>query len=173
MLGRRPDTTEKNKKCAKENVITGQKYSLIRMSHEPQRGRDIRPGRAEQNKNTMKSFFFRDVCYAYVYQAQTCFLTSNYLLKGVFKRGPRSSLLWASATLHTDIPPRSGKLTLFFLRSPAQCSWNISTVLFRRCSQMGDWERRRKPIYKQNEGWKKRGWSTLKHHVNASEVSVK
>lgn len=85
MLGRRPDTTEKNKKCAKENVITGQKYSLIRMSHEPQRGRDIRPGRAEQNKNTMKSFFFRDVCVAYVYEAQTCFQTSNYLLKGVFK----------------------------------------------------------------------------------------
>lgn len=34
---------------------------------------------------------------------------------------------------------------------------HFTYVLFRRRSQMGDRERRRKPIYKQNEGWKKEG----------------
>lgn len=50
------------------------------------------------------------------------------------------------------VVPRSAAKT-FKLFTTIQ---DFTYVLFRRCSQMGDWEGGRIPIYKQNEGWGKK-----------------
>lgn len=92
LLGHQPDTSNKHKKYGKENVAPGQKDARARMSQEPQRCKDVRAGRAEQNKNTVKPFFSRDICYAYVFWAWTCLQASNHLLKGVFQTSDKVKL---------------------------------------------------------------------------------
>lgn len=164
MLGRRPDTTGKNKKYAKENVITGQKCSLIPMSHEPQRGKDMRPGRAEQNKNAMKSFVFSETYVMHTFsKLQRAFKPLIIDLKDVFKTQGKVKFAVSAQILIHGVK-----------------NWVFSSYVVPRilpmfcCSQMGEAGRRRNTnIWTERGLEKKRGWSRLKHHVNASEVSVK